>query len=273
MLESPAQCDVPERLVPGTTAWDLYQIEHRQRYDWAVKYCVDRRVLDVACGVGYGSEILQTAGAASVVGVDLVFEAISSNREAIGSRGHAQPLFTNADAGRLPFADGSFDVVVSFETIEHLPQPELLLQEIQRVLKSDGVCICSSPNRDFQPFAGTKELNPFHISEMSFAEFDQLFTKYFRIAERFSQTRSEAYLRHLRLLRELDARLKPMRFSRLLRMENKVRRWFGRESLNGLGSLPNQLSRAIPGDYVIEPLKEPRANLLTFIFVGKPKIN
>jgi len=265
VLADKQQTVVPERLVPGTDAWDLYQLEHRQRYDWAARYCAGRSVLDVACGVGYGSEILRQAGATRVVGVDLAFEAFPAN----GHRPRA--LFTNADACRLPFEDGTFDAVVSFETIEHVPHPEQLLQEIVRVLKSDGICICSSPNRDFQPFTGHKEQNPFHISEMSFAEFDRLFTKYFSVAERFSQTHSESYIRHLQLLRELDARLKPIRFSRLLRAEKKLRKWLGRDSLNGLESLPAQLSRAVPGDYVIEPLGHPAPDLLTFIFVGSPK--
>src|ERR1041385_1219530 len=187
MLEDQKQSAVPERLVPGSEAWRLYEVEHRQRYQWAAQYCAGRRVLDVACGVGYGSEILRQAGATIVIGVDLAFEAFPTNGPG------AQALFTNADAGRLPFGDGTFDVVVSFETIEHVPQPELLLQEIRRVLKRDGICIYSSPNREFQPFAGTREPNPFHVSEMSFAEFDHLFTKYFLVTERFSQTHSESY--------------------------------------------------------------------------------
>jgi ubiquinone/menaquinone biosynthesis C-methylase UbiE len=266
MLEDQEQSAVPERLVPGSEAWRLYEVEHRQRYQWAARYCSGRRVLDVACGVGYGSEILRQAGATIVIGVDLAFEAFPAN-------GHrAQTLFANAEACRLPFGDGTLDAVVSFETIEHVPHPERLLQEIRRVLKRDGICICSSPNRDFQPFAGSREPNPYHISEMSFAEFDRLFTKYFLVTERFSQSHSESYIRHLQLLRELDARLKPIRFSRLLRMENKIRQLLGRDSLNGLGSLPPQLVRAVSGDYLIEPLRDPATNLLTFIFVGEPKL-
>jgi ubiquinone/menaquinone biosynthesis C-methylase UbiE len=258
-------CTVPERLVPGTLAWELYEVEHKQRYEWAAKYCRGKRVLDVACGTGYGSEILRQSGAATVIGVDVAFKAIAPN----GNR--AEALLTNADACKLPFADQSFDAVVSFETIEHVAQPETLLREIARVLKRDGMCICSSPNREFQPYSGNKEENPFHISEMTYSDFDQQFTKYFSVAERFSQTHSENYLRHLQLIRELDARLKPLRFSRLLRMEKKIRAWLGRDSLNGLESLPAQLVRAVPGDYVISPLKEPSPKLLTFIFVGKPR--
>jgi ubiquinone/menaquinone biosynthesis C-methylase UbiE len=255
--------EVPERLVPGTLAWELYEFEHKQRYDWAISYCLGKIVLDVACGIGYGSEILRRSGAATVIGADLEFDAIAPQGN--GRRA----LFANADASKLPFADSSFDVVVSFETIEHVNDPELLLREFARVLKRGGLCICSSPNRDFQPYSGVKEENPFHISEMTCDEFERLFTRYFSVAERYSQTHSQSYIRHLELLRELDARLKPIRFSRFLRFEKKVRQWLGRDSLNGLDSLPIQLSRGVRGDYVIEPLTEVAPNLLTFIFVGR----
>jgi SAM-dependent methyltransferase len=257
--------DVPERLVPGTVAWELYELEHKQRYQWAARYCAGKRVLDAACGTGYGAEILARLGSPTVVGVDVAFEAIRPNgfsREA---------LLTTANGCRLPFPDSSFDVVVSFETIEHVQEPESLLREFARVLKGDGLCICSSPNRDFQPAFGNKVANPFHISEMNYSEFNELFSRYFLVSERFSQTHSDSYVRHLGLLRELDARLRPIRFSRLLRLENKVRTWLGGASLNGLDSLPAQLSRAVTGDYVIESLEEASPNLLTFILVGRVK--
>jgi ubiquinone/menaquinone biosynthesis C-methylase UbiE len=259
-----ATSEVPERLVPGTLAWELYEVEHKQRYEWATKYCAGQTVLDVACGIGYGTEILRESGATAVIGVDIEVAAIANGNG-------RQAMFANADACKLPFADQSFDVVVSFETIEHVKEPELLLREFARVLKRDGSCICSSPNRDFQPYWGHKEVNPFHISEMNYGEFERLFTKYFSISERYSQTHSESYIRHLQLLRELDARLKPIRLSRLLRLEKKIRHWLGRDSLNGLESLPAQLSRGVPGDYTLSPLREPADNLLTFVFVGKVK--
>ena len=256
--------EIPERLVPGTLAWDLYQVEHKQRYQWALEYCQDKRVLDVACGTGYGSVILAQRGAAQVVGVDISIEAVASN----GKR-PPRLMLANSDACNLPFGDGTFDVVVSFETVEHLASPELLLAEISRVLKPGGLCICSSPNRDFLPSSGPKEPNPFHLSEMSFAEFNQLFGKYFEISGRFSQTHSEGYRRHLEMLRELNQRLRPIRFSRLLRMEAKIRELLGRSPLDSQDSLSPVLGRAVPGDYVIEPLHEASSDLLTFIFVGK----
>src|SRR6266478_4023948 len=134
--------EVPERLVPGTLAWDLYQVEHKQRYEWALAYCQDKRVLDVACGTAYGSTILAQSGAAHIVGVDISVDVIASN----GKR-PARLALANGDACSLPFDDDSFEVVVSFETIEHLTSLEHLLSEISRVLNSVAVCICSSPNR------------------------------------------------------------------------------------------------------------------------------
>jgi SAM-dependent methyltransferase len=252
----------PERLVPGTVAWDLYQVEHKQRYEFASTYCMGKRVLDVACGTGYGSAILAQTGAAQVVGVDISIEAIAGKQQ-------TRLALANGDACNLPFDNNTFDIVVSFETIEHLASPELLLAEISRVLKPGGLCLCSSPNRDFLPFSGRKETNPYHISEMSYEEFDDLFVKYFDVLERFSQTHSEMYIRHLQLLREVDERLKPIRFSRLLRIENRIRSLLGRDQLNGAERLSDCLSRAVPGDYVIETLHQASANLLTFIFVGK----
>lgn len=256
--------EVPERLVPGTLAWDLYQVEHKQRYQWALDYCQGKRVLDVACGTAYGSKILAQSGAAHVVGVDISVEAIASN----GKRPECLAL-ANADACRLPFDEHTFEVVVSFETIEHLVNPELLLIEISRVLEPGGICICSSPNGDFLPSSGVKEVNPFHPSEMSYAEFNQLFGKYFDISDRFSQTHSQGYLRHVEILRAVNERLRPIRFSRFLRLEAQIRKLLGRAPLNCEGSLSPVLERAVPGDYVIERLHEASANLLTFIFVGK----
>src|SRR5829696_7849474 len=118
---------IPERLVPGTVAWDLFQVEHKQRYEWAAKYCRDRRVLDVACGIGYGSAILAQRGAKQVTGIDISTEAI-----AFGTKEYqaSNLLLTTGDACNLAFEDSSFDVVVSFETIEHLREPEQLLAEV-----------------------------------------------------------------------------------------------------------------------------------------------
>ena len=67
----------PERLVPGTVEWTVYNCEHRQRYEFFAPRCHNLKILDAACGVGYGSHILAKSGAHWVTGVDVSVEAIN----------------------------------------------------------------------------------------------------------------------------------------------------------------------------------------------------
>jgi len=256
---------IPERLVPGTSDWEVYSYEHRQRYAFFAARCHERDILDAACGVGYGSQILAQAGARSVVGADISKKAIDYAR-----RTFACPTtrFVNSAVEDLPVPAACFDIVMSFETIEHLRCPERFVAEMHRVLRPGGVFICSTPNKHFANRG--KTANPYHLSEMGFAEFAAVFTTYFVIEERLYQTHSESYQRHLELLRALDQLAKPVRFSKALAFENLVRRRLGRESW-AVPSIPRELARALPGDYVIEPFEEPSDRHLTFILVGRAR--
>jgi SAM-dependent methyltransferase len=131
-----------ERLVPDKQHGELVHAEHLVRYRVAAQLAPSRRVLDAACGEGYGTAMLAAASARSAVGVDLDEETIAHAR----SR-YPDAEFAAGDARRLPFADGSFDLVVSFETIEHVPDPEGVLDEFRRVLGDDGLLIVSTPNK------------------------------------------------------------------------------------------------------------------------------
>ena len=104
-------------------------------------------VLDAACGLGYGSAILATGTHATRIhGVDLSENAINYARALYGAT-DPKLTFSAQDATRLPqLADASIDLVVSFETLEHLPNPDLLLREFARVLKPGGLFIGSVPN-------------------------------------------------------------------------------------------------------------------------------
>ena len=118
--------------------------EHLHRYAFAAQWSHGARILDAACGEGYGSALL--AGAAdSVTGVDISAEAIQHARRRYGHLENLQ--FETADCTSLPFGDGEFDQVVSFETLEHLAGQEALLAEFRRVLKHDGFLIISSPDK------------------------------------------------------------------------------------------------------------------------------
>jgi ubiquinone/menaquinone biosynthesis C-methylase UbiE len=129
-----------ERLIPEAYAGEIVLAEHVARYRLAGRLAPGRRVLDAACGEGYGTAMLAAAGAASVVGVDVDEQTVAHARR------RYELDVRVGDVGRLPFADAAFDLVVSFETIEHVPDPEAALNEFTRVLAPDGLLIVSTPN-------------------------------------------------------------------------------------------------------------------------------
>ena len=157
-----------ERFHPGTgTPENAY--EHWHRYLWARELCRGKRVLDVASGEGYGSFLL--AGVArSVVGVDLSAPAVEHARQ----RYPAENLeFLVGRAEALPDQPpASFDVVVSFETIEHLGEAAQgrFLDEVRRVLAPGGLFVVSTPDKE--NYAGElHEENEFHEREFTADEF------------------------------------------------------------------------------------------------------
>ena len=165
-----------ERVVPGKTPQTIYD-EHIYRYIFAAGLTEDKVVLDVACGTGYGVGYMTEKGAWEVIGVDVSMAAVDYARERFGKNNKAS--FVCADAIRLPFADNTFDVVVSFETIEHIRQYRKFLAECRRVLKEDGLLVCSTPNRRIFSPNLAKPLNTFHIREFWPEEFNRLLRRYF----------------------------------------------------------------------------------------------
>src|SRR5688572_7250055 len=132
-----------ERFVPGVPGEIVY--EHVHRYAFARRLATGRRVLDAACGEGYGSALLAQV-AVDVIGVDVDGATIAHARSTYPAR---NLTFTEASVTSIPVASGSIDLVVSFETIEHLKASDqpLMLAEFARVLAPEGVLLVSSPNR------------------------------------------------------------------------------------------------------------------------------
>jgi len=165
-----------ERVVPGKTPRDIY-LEHINRYVFATIWVQNKSVLDVACGTGYGVHYLVKKGARRAVGVDISIEAMNYAQDRFGEERRVS--FICADGTKLPCVDNFFDVVISFETIEHIRQYRRFLLECRRVLKENGLFICSTPNRRvFSPSIG-KPLNPFHVKEFWPEEFYRLLCRYF----------------------------------------------------------------------------------------------
>ncbi|MBV9009819.1 MAG: methyltransferase domain-containing protein, partial [Verrucomicrobia bacterium] len=169
-----------ERLVPsiqGETA-----MEHLHRYAIASDLAVEKTVLDLACGEGFGSALLaQTAH--QVLAVDISEPTII----AASDKYRRENLkFVVGSATKLPIETASMDIVVSFETIEHVAQQHTMLEEIARVLKPDGVLIVSTPEKE-EYNSPTISPNPYHARELSRDEFDALLRTFFRNVELFGQ--------------------------------------------------------------------------------------
>jgi len=152
-----------ERFVPGIVGEIAH--EHWHRYAFARRLVAGRRVLDVACGEGYGSALLADV-AASVTGVDIAQETVAHARDRYAGRANLR--FEQGSAASLPLPDAAYQAVVSFETLEHLPRADQprMLAEIARVLAPGGIVILSAPNPvEYSQARGYS--NPFHHHEPS----------------------------------------------------------------------------------------------------------
>ncbi|HEX7530157.1 MAG TPA: methyltransferase domain-containing protein [Pyrinomonadaceae bacterium] len=162
-----------ERLV--STCHRPLVYEHLHRYALAFGLAKRKRVLDIACGEGYGANLLALA-ASNVIGVDLDAGAIAYAK-AKYPRGNLH--FVQGSCTEIPCKDHSIDLVASFETIEHISEHDLFLSEIKRVLAPGGILIISSPHKaEYQKVSETA--NPFHEGELDHDEFVQLITKTFK---------------------------------------------------------------------------------------------
>lgn len=162
-----------ERL--ATTCHRPLIYEHLHRYALAFGLAKGKRVLDIACGEGYGANLLARV-ASKVIGVDLDAGTIA-HAEAKYRRRNLH--FLQGSCTEIPCEDHSIDLVASFETIEHISEHDDFLSEIKRVLAPGGILVISSPHKaEYQK--GLEAANPFHEAELDHDEFVQLVTKTFK---------------------------------------------------------------------------------------------
>jgi SAM-dependent methyltransferase len=140
-----------ERLHAGSSLFGVDLARHRAAYGFAASLADDRQVLDLGCGSGYGAHELSYA-AGSLVAVDRVRPDPASRA------GNAR--FVRADIAGLPIAPASFDLVVSFQVIEHLEDPTVYLDAMARLARPGGTVLITTPN-----ILTSDRVNPFHIHE------------------------------------------------------------------------------------------------------------
>jgi 2-polyprenyl-3-methyl-5-hydroxy-6-metoxy-1,4-benzoquinol methylase len=156
-----------------------YRAALEARYAWVNKFASRKRVLDIPCGTGWGTSMIQ--GASRLVGVDLDTEAVAFATSRYGK----VASFEVGSMEKLTFSNGSFDIVACMEGIEHVPVAvgQGFLDEANRVLSFDGELFLSSPYCATGGHSG----NPYHIHEYEPAEMRQLLERRFIIVEEHSR--------------------------------------------------------------------------------------
>jgi len=153
-----------ERLHEGSALFAVDLARHHAAYELGLQLGTGKSVLDLGCGSGYGSAYL-SRGAARVVGIDRVSPDSAQ-------RGAAH--FVLADLNALPLRDQHFDVVVSFQVIEHLADPMPYLKAIARLVRPEGVAVLTTPNR-----LTSDGVNPYHVHEYTSLELADLLSRHF----------------------------------------------------------------------------------------------
>lgn len=155
---------------PQTLEDRLVYLKHVALYEYAKKLSPPKRILDLGCGEGYGAGILASA-ARLVIAADYSTEAVLHAARKYAAE---NVVFVVCDAQHLPFRPDVFDMVVSFEVIEHLALVRRYLEEIERVLTATGFCLVSTPNRLLRLLPFQKPWNRFHLREYDFRGFEQV---------------------------------------------------------------------------------------------------
>lgn len=158
---------VPDMIKDETSSQRILREIHFRRYKTAARYVRGKSVLDIACGTGYGTRMLKEAGARAVVGVDIYAQAVQYAKQHYETPG-IEFICTNAEQFEWP---ERFDVVVSFETIEHLQDPGKFLERIRSLLVPGGDFLLSVP------LGETRHMDPYHLHVFSQKQVFDLFEK------------------------------------------------------------------------------------------------
>jgi GT2 family glycosyltransferase/ubiquinone/menaquinone biosynthesis C-methylase UbiE len=187
--------------------------EHLERYKFACKFAEGKDILDAACGAGYGTMMLQQAGAKNINGVDISEESIDNAKKTYNDK---NILFEYGDVTSLLYDDESFDLVVSFETIEHIPNGTAWISESARLLREDGLFLVSTPNRAVTnpgTFFVERPLNPHHQYEYNIVEFIGELSEKYDIVGLYGQTFIDDFdtmsSKVMRQVRTLDLNFRP----------------------------------------------------------------
>lgn len=150
-------------------------LKHLKAYDYIKQYAEARTVLELGCGTGYGVKHIAKEFKA-ITAIDIDSELIDSLKK---RNKHSNVQYQNYDGINLPFPDLKFDLVFSFQVIEHVWDDLSFLKEIKRVLAPGGLAILTTPNRNYRLKDNERPFNPFHLREYSPEGIEALVTQVF----------------------------------------------------------------------------------------------
>jgi ubiquinone/menaquinone biosynthesis C-methylase UbiE len=171
-----------ERFTPECVREIAY--EHWHRYAFALSLVKDKRVLDAACGEGFGAALL-AGDARDVLALDIDSESVTHATRRYEAKENLR--FAQADVTQLDhLPSASFDVIVSYETLEHVLQQTQMLKGFARLLKPDGMLLLSTPDKKNYTDA-TGMINPHHLRELYADEFQALISAHFNASKIYTQ--------------------------------------------------------------------------------------
>jgi SAM-dependent methyltransferase len=241
-----------ERLHAGNPLFGVDLARHRAAYVFAIERAPEGRVLDLGCGSGYGAAELAEA-LPSVVGLDRV----PPDR---GARGRVS--YVRADLEAVPLLPASFDLISSFQVIEHLVDPTLYLNAMTRLLAPGGTALITTPNL----LTSDKE-NPFHVHEYDPDELRSCLQQHFSSVEMYGVGTSP---RAAKYFEERLARIATIVKIDPLRLRHKLPRWLVdwifaklalvvRRGIQKSGALPEEITLE---DFPIGPMQPDCIDLL-----------
>jgi glycosyltransferase involved in cell wall biosynthesis len=201
--------DTGERIILQRES-PLMIARHLSAYQFSKDYAQNKSILDAGCGEGYGSFYLADY-ARRVLGVDYDQDVITFANDKYKK---ANLRFSVSDITKeINLPNEKFDLIVSFQVVEHIANTDIYFKNIKKLLKDDGIFICSTPNRlDASP-GSVKPFNKFHINEYLFTDFTALLSNYFSVLKPFGLKRGGVLKFYRRLKRIGIFRFLPQHFN------------------------------------------------------------
>ncbi len=182
----------------------LIYLFHIATYRFCFPYIKQKKVLEFGSGSGYGTHLISPE-CQQIIGIDISEDAIEYAKTRYTSENLKYQKINDIQSEPLPFIDNEFDVVISFQVIEHILKVDKFLSEIQRVLRKNGIFIVATPDRSTRLFPGQKPWNIYHVIEYGPGSFYKAVSNRFPDTDLYGMSASEGIinieLNRTRLLR------------------------------------------------------------------------